>query len=424
MPRLSMLKQWIKDTAWIVVSRLLAWRFSGRSKDARRVGILVGEFFHPECGGFGGYGMTTKNISDFTNTHDAGVKVDILLAAPAKVAESSLKHYHHADVLVRPPREKESFRDSLRYARLAASRRLDLLLTVEYYDNYEIPLRALGTTPLVIWIRDPRGPEQWQDIATVPSEVATWQTPDPGSYHAFAMEERVSLEHVLAVSRRAGREVRFATQARCLVQRFEKAYDLSVANPIFLPNPINIPESWQGKLSDRPSFAFLGRLDPVKRPWVFFELARHFPMYDFLVAGIAHYPEVMDPVIAKYQDLPNLHFLGLVTGEKKDALLRSAWAFVNTSVHEALPVSFLEAFAYGKPVITCQNPDGFGERFGYYTGKILGDGIDQPSMGAWIKAVEEFLGDRTLAEKKGREARMYVAAQHSIEMFAQQLLKL
>ncbi len=55
-------------------------------------------------------------------------------------------------------------------------------------------------------------------------------------------------------------------------------------------------------------------------------------------------------------------FFGAAFGEEKDALLRSADAFILPSLSEGLPMSVLEAWAYGLPVLMtpeCNLPEGF-----------------------------------------------------------------
>jgi poly(glycerol-phosphate) alpha-glucosyltransferase len=55
-------------------------------------------------------------------------------------------------------------------------------------------------------------------------------------------------------------------------------------------------------------------------------------------------------------------FFGPAFGEEKEALLRSAEAFILPSFSEGLPMSVLEAWSYGLPVVMtpeCNLPEGF-----------------------------------------------------------------
>jgi poly(glycerol-phosphate) alpha-glucosyltransferase len=58
-------------------------------------------------------------------------------------------------------------------------------------------------------------------------------------------------------------------------------------------------------------------------------------------------------------------FYGPAFGEQKEALLRSAEAFILPSFSEGLPMSVLEAWSYGLPVVMtpeCNLPEGFAKQ--------------------------------------------------------------
>ena len=67
---------------------------------------------------------------------------------------------------------------------------------------------------------------------------------------------------------------------------------------------------------------------------------------------------------------PNIKVLGHVEGILKHQLVSSAWVLVNTSIHEALPTSFLEALARETPLSQLAQPGGrrFAVRDAFYRG--------------------------------------------------------
>jgi len=73
---------------------------------------------------------------------------------------------------------------------------------------------------------------------------------------------------------------------------------------------------------------------------------------------------------------------------------------VNTSVREALPVSFLEALAHGTPIISGENPDGLTEDYGYLA-----------EDGDYSAALDRLLADEERVER-GYRGRRYVEEIH------------
>jgi glycosyltransferase involved in cell wall biosynthesis len=171
----------------------------------------------------------------------------------------------------------------------------------------------------------------------------------------------------------------------------------------------------------KPTVCLLGRLDPIKRPWIFFELAKKFKNVDFLVCGRSSYPKVMNPIIEQYQSVENLKFLGLVEGENKADILSKSWVIVNTSIHEGLPCSFEESFAYGTPIISSVNPDDLVSKFGFYTGENVGYGTDEPTMKRFQEGLDKLLSDKKELERLGLEAREYIEKIYNFDVFEKSL---
>ena len=90
---------------------------------------------------------------------------------------------------------------------------------------------------------------------------------------------------IIALSKKHHRKIIFATNADFLTERARKAYRLPDMKAYLLPNPLVMPASNNYISSTKPSLLFLGRLDPQKRIWMVFELAKRFQNIDFIIGG-------------------------------------------------------------------------------------------------------------------------------------------
>jgi hypothetical protein len=94
---------------------------------------------------------------------------------------------------------------------------------------------------------------------------------------------------------------------------------------------------------------------------------------------------------------PPLRRIILVADERIGEFLREAALFTHTSPAEGFPNSFLEAWSYGLPTITCFDPDGI------ITRERLGERHE--TFEAWEEAVVRWMSDplgRTTAGASGR----------------------
>ena len=390
-------------------------------RETTKIGLLNIEFFHEDAGGFGGYGKNAKDITNFFNSNGNPVKIEILLARLKNSGKPSLEFLHNTPIVRAANTESSHLANALRYAFMLNTRHLNVLLSMEYCTDYQYALFFLPKTPLIIWIRDPRPQGCLKKIATVKLELLANSKNNQEELEIHDRNIKKSLGKVITLSRLLKRKIIFAATAHFLIERAKELYGLSDIAPIVLPTPVSIPNIDKPAYSSKPSVCFLGRLDPVKRPWIFFELAKRFKDVDFYVAGNTHYPKIMEPIIREYTAIPNLKFLGLIDGKEKDALLRNTCALVNTSIHEGLPASFLESFSFAKPVLSCQNPDNLTERFGAYTGELLGDGLDNHTLDIFAEALEGFLSKKDQRIEKGLAARKYVEETHSFQKFEHRL---
>jgi glycosyltransferase involved in cell wall biosynthesis len=285
--------------------------------------------------------------------------------------------------------------------------RFDLLLTVDYNLSYSVYLRSLPRTPSIVWALDPRTTEDARRILGIRIPGAPDETPQ-----GLESQDRSSLARIAEESAWLKRPLLVATQAPLLAAKLTDTLGFEPWELFFLPNP-GIKTPREGRKSERPIVVFLARLDPYKRPWLFAELARHFPHVEFRFLGQSHFT---GPGAWKPEGLaPNVRLLGHVGEDEKMRLLSEAWVLINTSVHEGLPLSFLEALACGTPLLSCVNTGFVVSRYGIYTGRFEGSGMD--GINAFRQGLQALLDDPNLRHELGENGRAWVQSTHSREAF-------
>jgi glycosyltransferase involved in cell wall biosynthesis len=362
-----------------------------------KVAILASEFGDPAAGRMGGFGWAARETARlFRAVPRAGVD-PIFLHADRRYEGHEL---HGVRVVPRAG-------SKLRYLARLRAERPDLLLAVDWRPNYLRAVMALPRTPLAVWVRDPRTPADVRRLAALRDPAAP-ELPPAG----LEGIDCTSLARVARLARLLRRRLALVTPEPSLAAKVQETYGLS-AEVHLLPNPVALPEGPFVK-SPRPTVVFLGRLDPYKRPWLLVSLARAMPDVEFRAAGSAHFggargwrPPAELP--------PNLAFLGHVDGVEKQRLLAEAWALVNTSVHEGLAVSFIEALACETPLAAFVDTGGVVARFGLCAGPAEGTG--ETGVPRLVAALRRLLDDGALRARLGREGRRWVAATHGPERF-------
>ncbi len=373
-----------------------------------RLGILSNEFFDANSGRMGGFGWAAhKVINYFTDHPEHNVELVLLSGNNPKNTSPKNDTIHGVQVI---HREKSI----LAHYRKLKNAKLDLILTIDYRSSYRKILYKLPLTPVVIWVRDPRTME---DVKKVQS-IRFPGNPDIIP-HGLEFVDCTSLAKIIKRSNRYGRRITFAATTPYLLNKIPETYGCDALSPSILPNIIDLNSDNISK-SRQPEVVFLGRLDPYKRPWLFAEIARHFPDVKFTFLGQAHFDKA-----DSWQSggLPkNIKFAGHVGEEKKRELLSRAWLLINTSAHEGLAVSFLEALKMETPILSTVNPENVVSRFGIHVGNFLGEGAQ--AVPYFIKGLKQLLDDRELRETLGREGRIWVENVHNSKIFYSSFVKI
>jgi glycosyltransferase involved in cell wall biosynthesis len=369
-----------------------------RKPNRLRLGIVTNQVMVPGICHLGGFGYAASTVSRyFAARPHLGVDPILLWCAPDAHPDQT-RSFDGVPVLpaAGPGRWKSA----------VANAQIDLLLSIDYRPTYDRLFRTLRRTPLIVWVRDPRTHADAVKIQSLrlpggrggpPRGIGCFQVPGL---------RRVALRSLLDRRRMA-----FPFTSPDLARKFRGCYGwLRPLNVRVLPNIVERPSDQPCK-SATPLVVFLGRLDPIKRPWLAVEVARALPDIRVAFLGQNHFPDVYS-----VEGLPpNVDMAGHVLGAAKSRWLSDAWALLNTSIHESLPVSFLEALQHETPLVSAIDTGGLTSSFGIRVPMTGGDGLD--SVPALAAAVRRLIDDRPLAARLGRSGREWVHANHSPKAF-------
>lgn len=168
----------------------------------------------------------------------------------------------------------------------------------------------------------------------------------------------------------------------------------------------------------RSSILWVGRSAAVKNPHLFFQLARKFPQHHFTMicrhaTGDSHFEQIQHLA----QQLSNLEFLSDVPFEKIHNYFQQAKLFVNTSVSEGFPNTFIQACLAATPILSFNvNPDNFLNHFD----------CGRCAENDWPKFCRFFeeLTQAELATQLGQNAYQYACDHHDIRIIVNQYKQL
>lgn len=370
-----------------------------------KVGLLVEEFYDEELGGFGGYGILAREyIAKYIPNKD--IEIEVIIGSNKEKKVKTIEKYgtkiHYL------PKNYSSKLDIdfiyfNRVKKFFKEQNFDIYLSIEMSKiAYEV-MKIEKNKKLIMWIQDPRPLSDWEEIKTVS------HSNEYDSYLNYYSKWEKKIQNLLEKLKKENRLI-LISQGEFLKEKAKKLYNFPENIEIkYFPNPVEINDNFDIS-AKKDSILFLGRLVAVKRPWLYFELAKILPNYKFYVCGSG---EDLKEIVQKYKGVKNLEFMGHVSGKEKERLLKECKVLVNTSIHEAIPVSFLEAISYGEKIVSCQNPDDITKNNGYFTGVILGDGYE--SVDKFKYGVEKCIAEYN--EEEIKTSIKKISNNHSISKF-------
>jgi glycosyltransferase involved in cell wall biosynthesis len=372
-----------------------------------KLGILGTELFKPGVTGIGGFGYALKQVSQCFSQHpELGVDTVILMSRRVAAQHKTLDTLHGSRILWR----SDNWWEHIQQVR---AEQFDLLLIIDNQSIFRLFYWAIPRVPLIFWIRDPW--PQVPDKQLISTLRIPGQEEQPRGIQSRDMRTFQVDYHL---SQLLGRKIVFAKAGKFVDGRFPGTYGFRPPQITYMPLPyiIDIGTADVEKASD-PTVIVVGRLDPIKRPWVALALAERLPHVSFLFLGQNHFrgPGSWQPP----DTLPaNVKMLGHVDGEEKARLLSSAWLLLNTSIHEGLPITFIEALACQTPIVSCVNPDQVVSHFGMFVGEADGTGLQ--ALPAFEEALRTLLNDAPRRRKLGQAGQIWARTTHNQANFLTQ----
>jgi glycosyltransferase involved in cell wall biosynthesis len=162
---------------------------------------------------------------------------------------------------------------------------------------------------------------------------------------------------------------------------------------------------------------WVGTIRSVKQPELFFDIAKLLPQFKFIMIGGATQSELdlYNKLQQKSKSLSNLSFIGFVPHNKIQKYFSQSSIFVNTSLSEGFPYTFLEAWNHALPVISLNiDPDEI---------------ICKNKLGLHSKTFEQMIVDIECVLKNDRlrydlatNARKYIKENHDLTKITNQFI--
>lgn len=110
----------------------------------------------------------------------------------------------------------------------------------------------------------------------------------------------------------------------------------------------------------KESILWVARCESWKQPELYIDLARKFPAEKFIMISPKVVEKYFEEIKSKAEKVPNLTFIDFAQFGKTWEYFKKAKIFVNTSVLEGFPQTFVQAVMCGTPIISLNaNPDNF-----------------------------------------------------------------
>ena len=163
-----------------------------------------------------------------------------------------------------------------------------------------------------------------------------------------------------------------------------------------------------------PIISWVGTMSATKQPELFLRLAEAVPEAAFqMIGGAGDTPGLYERVKEASAGIPNLKFLDVIPFREVNDYLGRAAILVNTATGEGFPYAFIQAWMNYTPVLSLNSdPDEVICRY-----KL---GFHSRTFQQLVGDVKTLLGNETLRQQMGENARRYVEDNHDISNIVKQ----
>lgn len=196
-------------------------------------------------------------------------------------------------------------------------------------------------------------------------------------------------------------------QKEIIEKRFQKKCVL-IKNPVMMRD--NSTDFEQNK---EKNVLWVGSIRSNKQPELFLDIAKRLPQFQFIMIGGAIRSEqaLYNNIQQNSKSIPNLKFLGFIPHYKIENYYLQSSIFVNTSLAEGFPNTFLEAWNNSIPVISLNiDPDEI-----ICKNKL---GLHSKTFQQMIFDIENLINNDNLRHEIAVNARKYIKENHDLKKIA------
>ena len=171
-----------------------------------------------------------------------------------------------------------------------------------------------------------------------------------------------------------------------------------------------VPRDPQPEAETKRSILWVGRGHPLKQPHLLLSMAEQLPDEQFVMVLMpdAQHGELANELRARAARLPNVRLRENLPWESMDAVFQESKLFINTSIYEGFPNTFVQAAMHGTPILS----------WGVDPDRVLTDqGIGvcaRASFGQMVELARRLCQNNERRLRMGRQAQEYARKHHDL----------